>query len=92
MTYIHTFGMSRKLFFCSTRLLTGLVSFIFPMEEGEEAERVTEIQYVFVDSKTKKRKDKSFIPDDPEPWVIRGGICGEMQVIVAGSAGSLHHN
>ena len=33
-----------------------------------------------VDSKTRKRKEKSFIPDDPEPWVIRGGICGEMQV------------
>jgi hypothetical protein len=35
----------------------------------------------FLDSKTKKRKEKSFIPDDPEPWVIRGGICGEMQVM-----------
>ncbi|CAB4033881.1 O- case-like [Paramuricea clavata] len=34
---------------------------------------------MFLDSKTKKRKEKSFIPDDPEPWVIRGGICGEMQ-------------
>ncbi len=38
------------------------------------------VSYMFLDSKTKKRKETSFIPDDPEPWVIRGGICGEMQV------------
>lgn len=31
-------------------------------------------------SKSKKKKQKSgFFPEDPEPWVFRGGICADLQ-------------
>ena len=32
-------------------------------------------------SKNKKKKQKTgFYPEDPEPWVFRGGICADLQV------------
>jgi len=35
----------------------------------------------WLNSKSRVRKQRpNFFPADPEPWVFRGGLCGELQV------------
>lgn len=35
----------------------------------------------WLNSKSKLKKQRpNFFPADPEPWVFRGGLCGELQV------------
>ena len=34
----------------------------------------------WLDSRSKKKQQWPFLADDPEPWLFRGGLCGELQV------------
>lgn len=40
----------------------------------------TFVNWLSTKNKRKKQKGQSFYPEDPEPWVFRGGLCGELQV------------
>ena len=40
----------------------------------------TFVNWLSTKNKRKKQKGQSFFPEDPEPWVFRGGLCGELQV------------
>ena len=40
----------------------------------------TFVNWLSTKNKRKKEKGQSFYPEDPEPWVFRGGLCGELQV------------
>ncbi|XP_068710020.1 protein O-GlcNAcase-like [Montipora foliosa] len=39
----------------------------------------TFVNWLSTKNKRKKQKGQSFFPEDPEPWVFRGGLCGELQ-------------
>ena len=40
----------------------------------------TFVNWLSTKNNRKKQKGQSFYPEDPEPWVFRGGLCGELQV------------
>ena len=40
----------------------------------------TFVSWLSTKNKKKKQKEQSFFPEDPEAWVFRGGLCGELQV------------
>lgn len=40
----------------------------------------TFVNWLSTKNKRRKQKGQSFYPEDPEPWVFRGGLCGELQV------------
>lgn len=39
----------------------------------------TFVNWLSTKNKRKKQKGQSFFPEDPEPWVFRGGLFGELQ-------------
>ena len=40
----------------------------------------TFIAWLSSKNRQKKQKDQIFYTEEPEPWVFRGGLCGELQV------------